>query len=138
MPNSSRRFWQIHLSTALMSMLLAGVLLGVNLVERDVKSEYQKWYADDYVSITAWGWPCRLGEGREYKHGKAMPTMLPHNRNGNAYFAMWDDDPKYAAINLLSCLALTFAFMATCEYIIRRELARRARRLENIAAPATL
>ena len=48
------RFWQIHLSTAVLMLLLGGGLLGLNLVEGISHSDE----LDDLVNVKAqYGWP---------------------------------------------------------------------------------
>ena len=118
----ARRFWQIHLSTALMSTLVAGVFLGLNLVERDVSGEYQKWYVSGYSTLAEWGWPCRLG------HNFVPKSTVPET-NG-AHYDWYSDAKSSGAINLGICALLTLSFMAACEHFIRREKLRRAARLE--------
>jgi hypothetical protein len=102
-----RRWFQIHLSTILFVTMFAGVLLGLNLKDRDARSQYQAWYAKDYVKIMTWGWPLELG--RETRTTDSPLT----------YRYTYQDYPKIVAINIAACLLMCLGVMAVCEMTIR-------------------
>jgi hypothetical protein len=134
-----RGFAQVHLSTVILTTILAGILLGLNLVDRDIKPEYQAWYAKDYVAIVTWGWPCRYGEAGQFNNlapdwTADSTTSLAPQRNtmdvyrdehGNLHFRYLEVDYiRSGVINLAVCWCLCLAFMALCECSIRRALQR--------------
>lgn len=133
-----RRWSQIHLSSVMLTTLLAGFFLGMNLVDRDIRSEYQAWYVTDYARIDTWGWPCRYGEtGRlisKVRHSDSEPPAFMENFStvrdvqGNLLFRNMEPDYiQSAVINFAVCAILCLGFMALCELSIRRALARRRR-----------
>jgi hypothetical protein len=65
MEKLKRRFWQLHLSTAVVSMLLAGGFLGANLSERgplmvQISDDVEEYY---YGPYRGWPWAFMLVQG---------------------------------------------------------------------------
>jgi hypothetical protein len=120
----------------LLTTVLAGFLLGLNVDDRDIKSEYLAWYAKDYASIATWGWPCRYGQAGQlnaitpgWTEGKAAEVLagygVSRDAHGNFVFRFVERDyAQSIIINSVVCLSLCLAFMGLCELSIRRALAR--------------
>ncbi len=99
-----------------MSTVFASLFLGMNLVQQDVRSEYQEWYAKEFTTLTEWGWPCRLGQ-----------NFVPKNSQQPSLCRVWNEDALVSGlINFGVCGVMTLMLMAFSEYLIREENARRA------------
>jgi hypothetical protein len=103
MSNTPRGWLQLHLSTCVVLMFVAGGLIGANS-----HGKIDRW-SDAYSSVITreWGWPCSYRLEREFN-------------NRNPYLA-WD----YQSIcwNILAGLAILAAVALACEWWIRRRAA---------------
>jgi len=97
---SKRRFWQIHLSTAVVLMFVAGALLYCN-VRRP--SGYLKTY----------GWPetAYLNRSTAYYNWE---TNLPGTHSVTHFY--WGN----AAVDVLVAAAILIASVVVCECLVRR------------------
>jgi hypothetical protein len=139
-----RRFWQIHLSTALLSTILFGAALPLNIQKR-YTSNYQYpevWYLDNPVPNYEWncGWPftyCHAYghfENNPYPSTKEEWRKKERERLKSGTFEYPDrydyeeQDPIRIAllsIDILLTLGMVFAFVLTSEWLIRRRKGRK-------------
>lgn len=116
-----RRFWQLHLSTALLLMLLTGVFLGVEMSEhrQSVESEcmmrgipfpMQKWEENPKPGIIY------LFE----------TNGITHDKNGWSYWLL--------AANVLCCVLVLIGVACISEWILRRRLTNSGVVLEEISS----
>ena len=115
-----RRWFQIHLSTAIVLMFVAGALMWANFREMPPETERQHYASEEaydsavfdrVFSNLYWGWPCVVYE-----------QYVPYG------MVRWKDDPlpykwnwKGVAINALTALAILGGVAVICESIIRRQ-----------------
>jgi len=125
-----RRFWQIHLSTAVVLMLVSGAFLGANCLERvteryDETQQAQLNYAfrmrqtvgeyptsHTFVCVTN-GWPLQFSGRIVDEAGNVMPFYAWGNE--------WRND--WLVLNVLLGIALCVVTATICERLIRREAA---------------
>jgi hypothetical protein len=127
-----RKFWQIHLSTAVAMMFVAGTLLGVNFLQSDELYGYQKYYeVNDLVHVRRSGWPIttvlsikfegvpKIGVPKIAGIIQGGPTVPEDTR--------FDVLPRYLSIpvNVLTAITMLFASAALFEFLIRRREARK-------------
>lgn len=111
-----KRKFQVHLSTALVLMFVAGALLGANLLPRIVKNQrratFFNWYEGPtcFIEGRSYGWP--LAAVLYYEAGPAVINPVDVSRSRIAF------DAVFALIVVASIL---FA----CEQWIGRRDARR-------------
>ena len=111
-----RSFWQLHLSTALVLMLVAGVLLWASTQrqwEKIEPPEPRVVAGPTYQGLfSGWqrGWPFMM---------QAEPGILENYESVPL-------QPKWLAANLLVSVAILIAIAALLEYLIRRRSATRA------------
>ena len=136
-----RRFWQIHLSSALAAMVCAGILLGLNVVGREWPTELP----DESERAHVWGWPCYVWVCIEYhaavieKHGEPalesggsrvwMYGLIMHRKNDTMYYLDGYCIGAYGwqiVVNVLTTLGLISFAIIVFECPIRRREARKS------------
>ena len=111
-----RRFWQIHLSTAIVLMLLASGLLGLNVQPRNTHIEYSS--LPGRTHFVQFGWPLTLEyELQVHELGEHVEAQDEGMSFG---IKLW------AAVSncILGVIFLLFLAMLL-EYLIRRREARK-------------
>jgi hypothetical protein len=101
-----RARFQIHLSTAMVLMFVAGALIWANAVPRTINtlnSEFTKVY----------GWPC-CSWGRYTRWGDDSPLQT------------FDYSLPLVALDIVVSVVLLFGVWFFCEWLIRRRAARKA------------
>jgi hypothetical protein len=117
-----RRWFQIHLSTAVVMMLTAAAFIGLNT--------YAYWWHPDspfvpgvvypYVTIVGCGWPCVAYQG------ELSTFVKPITDSSDLNFIVYDSDfpgsliLSGVLINLVCLIAIVFLVGFFCEYQIRR------------------
>ncbi len=106
-----RRFWQIHLSTALILMLTASALLWANLIPHT----YDGKPDPDYISGKIYGWPVdaawRITLYLDWGRPDPDPFRLHLQR----------DTFEGVAIDAAVAILILAALTVTCEWRIRRQ-----------------
>jgi hypothetical protein len=99
-----RRFWQLHLSTAVISMLVIGFLLlkNIHLYERLT------------ISKEAYGWPATIYEAERVRDAMYFPNIVFSPMNSEALF--WD---------CIISIVIIAAFTVASEWLIRRREGRK-------------
>ena len=115
MSDKTRRSWfQLHLSTAIVMMVVAGGLLWMNLHRRpgepNLAPDSEQYYGTIYPSnYDAYGWP----------HG----ITLWFNSETNEHTVFTFRHPAYLlpiVIDVLVALLILFVVWRCCEYVVRR------------------
>ena len=106
-----RRWFQIHLSTAIVLMFVAGGFIGVNLQDREYP--YLTWGTDSgpakEIRIDSCpGWPWRIRSGTRLKGGKTR------GKSGYTWY------PLYVALDAAVALTLTALIGLALELVLRR------------------
>jgi hypothetical protein len=102
-----RRFWQIHLSTAIILMFVAGALLWANTRRQEVQ------FAT--CTVEYYGWPqlaYQKWQGRMVQNFYGNPTSTPADFEGFAW--------KGLGVNFILALAILAAIGAGVERLARR------------------
>jgi hypothetical protein len=97
MPNPKRRFWQIHLSTAVVLMFASGIVLMVNSIPFDYGQLPSGGSALDR------GWPIHFHDEPDYS----------------------DIHPVFVAFDVGAAATFLAVIYLFCEYLIRRREARK-------------
>ncbi len=119
--NPKPRFFQIHLSTAVVLMLVAGVLVWANarqeVVPEAPTSQLRAWQPASAYAWSFYGWP--------YRGLKILHRDDGHSGNPNIVVVrVWaKTDTVY---NSLIALAILASVCVACEWRIRRRIARKA------------
>ena len=121
--SSSKRFWQIHLSTGVAIMVLAAGLLYLNCYQHR-RTDYLPFHSH----YDSYGWPC-LVYGRLYEWGN-KDVIEPYGDENNETATMRPVNDtelvqvgwswKNASMNALVCFDLLFWAAILFEYLVRR------------------
>ena len=118
-PPKKYRFWQLHLSTAVLLMLLIAWLAKINIVPSDNFRDHGEY------TVTSYGWPIHIihydFKGRTDYEGKSNAWDVDDSRVGTLYRSI-----LIAIIeNLLVAISLVanVAFLSEC--LIRRREGRK-------------
>jgi hypothetical protein len=131
-----RSLFQIHLSTVLIAVILAGVLIGVNFIHFPIYENSQSRPA-----YTFWknGWPQSFGNGLWYENSEDQTKVQSIIKDGIKAkdAALWAATDQIAVIdkqsrisllyNLLAGFAIVLAAIVICEVWIRRRNSRSPR-----------
>jgi hypothetical protein len=126
-----RRFWQIHLSTAVLMMILFGVLLGLNLRPPRIVSQAvipatdfgdksirlvlqgEGWSISRFnTTITYPAYTINNGWTPEFQ----LNDFASREQPGDFWSKRWAN----ISVNVLVCLALLTIALVSCEYLTRR------------------
>jgi hypothetical protein len=114
-PKPKRRFWQLHLSTACVLMILAGGALYLNMLPRfkEVPPNVNICYPSRFF-----GWPLQMA------HQSQEIYVPPDDWNGVAALPeRWDPELNLefvpCAINVVVILGAILSLGLTCEFLIR-------------------
>jgi hypothetical protein len=114
-----RPFWQIHLSTAIIIMMVGGVLLGLNFTERLVDNELIR---DAEVK----GWPFPVITYAEWPSPAGKPVLLAGNPARVKHYL---EIPKWhsngIAMNALLGVLFLTATASVSEFAVRHREARK-------------
>ncbi|MCK6474725.1 MAG: hypothetical protein L6R28_23640 [Planctomycetes bacterium] len=119
-PKRKRAWFQLHLSTCVALMCVAGVLVWVNVVphERQLPNQPRKGQEPPYdVRVVSHGWPISA----EWKMEDGWPAATFYAGDAvdrNALFLV-------VAVNGAAALALLALTAGSCEFLIRRRARRR-------------
>ena len=127
-PNKPRRGWfQIHLSTAIVLMFVAGGMIWVNCLNREVNTDMLYHVAPDGTIINSsprhvYGWPFGIYEdyninGEHVKRGLKGPFVTSD--------ILTDWNLWAAVFNISSALPVLGVVAFLCEWLIRRREARK-------------
>jgi hypothetical protein len=106
-----RRFWQIHLSTSVVMMFVAGLMLLLNFRHGYI-------FGFPYNSIGFFGYDDQTF-GFEYREWLKQGYLI-HGFNRSVWLPIWD-----ISINLLTFLAACLLTGIAFEYLIRRREGRK-------------
>jgi hypothetical protein len=117
MTESKRRFWRIHLSTAIMLMFVMAVVLGLNFSRIKSPTSPERFY----------GWPmflCVYGENSAFSYLQFRDSVdgtpfMPWEELRVLNFAL------FVLCDVAVCAALLIIVAMPCEYLIRRREIRR-------------
>ena len=120
MTDKPRRAWfQLHLSTAIVMMFVAGGLLWANLIVTRIEEPGKKdWYRNGppkYGWLEYYGWPKPAFTRFPIWVGSAV-----WRESGVNETFVW----QYAAIDVATAAAVLFATLFACEWLVRRREAR--------------
>jgi hypothetical protein len=111
MTERPRGFWQIHLSTAVVMMLVGAGCMGLNangsIVHPDVAQLVGDVYPPSYQPPRVYGWPL-----------VAHPTVIPP-----APMIMWRWNYTNLIVNICVALGLVVTSAGLVEFLVRRRLA---------------
>jgi hypothetical protein len=118
-----RKFWQFHLSTAVILIIVAGGLIGVNLTERmphfeDPEVNHELFLLGEERIEHQYGWPMIAEETvnpgiLSYSHILTSDKQVPPKT-----FCRWE--PTAIATNAAVALSILIAFGFCAEFLIRR------------------
>jgi len=108
-PPKKRRWFQVHLSTAIALMLVSAVLVWANMRVQDVPYEN---HADLFRAN--YGWPLTA----VYREAEKWPIGSLLYPIGESYYVI--DWEKGVPLNCSSALAILAATAFACEWLIRR------------------
>lgn len=128
-PKLKRRFWQIHLSTAVVMMLAASLLLYLNIVGLSgapktigkYKLKDFSWIEDSRDQVVdlqlvpkTFGWPM------SYRREEQMVVVLADGGlSPNTDGPQWSDTPGNIKWNVLFCLAIVAGTAVAIELLTR-------------------
>jgi hypothetical protein len=132
-PPLKHRFWQIHLSTAVIAMLVAGVLLGLNLRPPQIlEVKFFKEQGGPYLVIfNDDGWPVRATAFRKEIFGDELEleALKAAIVTGEELGSDWNPEygwrsPEWLVlhrhlINTIIAVGITAVTMVSCECFIR-------------------
>jgi hypothetical protein len=128
-PPNKRRFWQLHLSTAVLMMLYSAGFVGLNATPRSDTSHYGNY---SILYIEEWyGWPREFVWRQTWPETKMRPAEVGSMICGYSYqrrrwpgcglaYALWGALP-----NLFVCMAGLAAVVFVSEHLIRRREGRK-------------
>jgi hypothetical protein len=121
-PRKRRRFWQLHLSTAILLMFTAGAIVWPNVPLRFVAPGRHSDYTGGNIER---GWPLafQIGHGRFIEHREWVEPSLEHfeTQGGTVEFLYGLSYNVFGILlDSLCALPLLLAVAATCEWHIRR------------------
>jgi hypothetical protein len=117
-----RKRFQIHLSTAIVMMFVAGGIIWANVRDSLTLSEHEHWkrYRDSQMEFGG-----KFYWTRNSEHGWPFTVVIVSESN-------YKPDPRYerpyylmAAVDLAVALAILFAVWFLCEWLARRRAARK-------------
>ena len=116
MPELSRKHFQIHLSTAIVMMFVAGVLIWANVRVRNANWQSQAFrYARVEIVVHGWPWDAYI----KFVQLKSENRMI-HDTYGDGLNIV------NALFNLMVSIAILFMAWFVSESLIRRRAARNA------------
>jgi hypothetical protein len=126
---SKRRFWQIHLSTAVVLMLCGALMLGLNFYPRSGWYDRNSGGLPEYLTKTYYGFPINA-----FAIGSKSPAQLEADPDATKYISTsreWaaTDGAFYsfsaAILNTFCCVLIVGAVAIVLETNIRRREARK-------------
>jgi hypothetical protein len=117
-PPSKRRFWQLHLSTAVVVTVTAGFFVGLNVIplRLDPLSE------PSMTQIEQYGWPFRY-DARYLVSGAVQRDIKAatfHDDYGKSTEYVFGFDNSRLALNLAVAASICICVIVVSEYLIRR------------------
>jgi hypothetical protein len=105
MTHGPRRFWQIHLSTAIVLMLVAGGLTGINVEKR--QTLVQGEFVQRHMEFAGWPLP-----DRTFSEWDRNTIYIGHVKTIH--------QPQNVVMNILIALVVLGVLAVNLEYFIRR------------------
>ena len=118
MTDKKRRWFQIHLSTAVVLMFVAGGLMWANVAEKIECKTGHSWMPDE--GITSQMNPIQYDE-----HKWGWPSIICLRRSGAFVSALRHYGTRPVIIDVLVAFAILAAVAFVCEWLIRRREARK-------------
>jgi hypothetical protein len=107
-PPPKRRFWQIHLSTAVVACMFAGWFMHMNMGEPTVVQEISHGTSHPPFLVIFPSWPkSNVWRSYAYTEADALKYMQEYSTN-------------YVSVNIPIGVAMLMGLVAAMEYLIRR------------------